>query len=112
MTDSGGRARMTRAVAQTVPSSRRSSDSASARRCDRRRTRPTTLRGVSVGVGQRTVTLKTRHDVVVTRAKHPFRMISIVERSFFQTLRAKFRWGGSVPLVEEDTRSADASDDP
>ena len=53
--------------------------------------------------GQRLVTLTTDQEVRVQQAEHPVRMVSIVDRSFFQTLRQKFRWGGSVPLPDEDS---------
>lgn len=62
--------------------------------------------------GQRTVTLQVDHEVRVSRAENPLRMISIVDRSFFQTLRAKFRWGGSVPLPEDDDLVDDGSAGP
>ena len=52
--------------------------------------------------GQRMVPLSIDHEVRVRRAERPLRLVSIVNRSFFQTLREKFRWGGSVPLLDED----------
>jgi NAD+ kinase len=46
--------------------------------------------------GQREIRI-TPHDRVVLRAaREPFRMLSVVDRSFFATLKAKFHWSGSV----------------
>jgi NAD+ kinase len=46
--------------------------------------------------GQRTVPVKSGDRVILRAAKEPFRMWSIVDRSFFATLKAKFQWSGSV----------------
>lgn len=50
--------------------------------------------------GQRTYRVGSGHEVVVRRSANPIRIMTIVERSYFETLRHKFRWGGSVPLDE------------
>ncbi|MBI4882339.1 MAG: NAD(+)/NADH kinase [Planctomycetes bacterium] len=54
--------------------------------------------------GQRVVTIRNGDLIRIRRSERPLRFVSIVERSFFQTLREKFRWGGSVPLNEEGER--------
>ncbi|MFG0317126.1 MAG: NAD(+)/NADH kinase [Planctomycetota bacterium JB042] len=46
--------------------------------------------------GQRAVPLKPRDRVEVRRSNKTVRFLSIVDRSFFRTLREKFRWGGST----------------
>ena len=46
--------------------------------------------------GQRSVALRAGDEVRVCRSEKTVRLLSIVERSFFQTLRAKFRWAGSA----------------
>lgn len=56
--------------------------------------------------GQRTIPIRSGDHVVLRAAADPFRMLSIVDRSFFATLRAKFQWSGSV------LRGADASPAP
>ncbi len=55
--------------------------------------------------GQRTVKLRSGECLWVQRAADTVRFVSIVERTFFQTLREKFRWGGSVPFPSEDGSS-------
>lgn len=55
--------------------------------------------------GQRTLPIKSGDHVVLRAAADPFRMLSIVDRSFFATLRAKFQWSGSV-LQGADTPRA------
>lgn len=51
--------------------------------------------------GQRTVEMDVGDEFRVRRADLPMRFLSIVDRSFFQTLRAKFRWGGTVLKQDE-----------
>lgn len=51
--------------------------------------------------GQRSVPIAREEELRVRRAPRPLRMLSIVERSFFQTLREKFQWGGSVPMEDQ-----------
>lgn len=46
--------------------------------------------------GQRAVPLKPGDEVRVRCASSTVQILSIVERSFFRTLREKFRWGGSA----------------
>lgn len=46
--------------------------------------------------GQRTIPIRSGDHVILRAAADPFRMLSIVDRSFFATLRAKFQWSGSV----------------
>lgn len=46
--------------------------------------------------GQRKMPLRTRDEVRVRWSRDKVRFLSIVNRSFFQTLREKFNWAGSV----------------
>lgn len=48
--------------------------------------------------GQRTHRLDARAVVHLARCERPLRVMTIVERTFFETLRLKFAWGGSVGL--------------
>lgn len=48
--------------------------------------------------GQRTHEVGCDDRIVIRRAAQPLWTRTIVERSFFETLREKFRWGGSVAL--------------
>lgn len=48
--------------------------------------------------GQRIVAVHAEDAISVRRDPRPFRMLTIVERSFFATLREKFQWSGSASL--------------
>ena len=52
--------------------------------------------------GQRTYDLDAGQEVVVRRTANALRIMTIVERSYFETLRRKFHWSGSVPLEPPD----------
>jgi NAD+ kinase len=54
--------------------------------------------------GQRVFAMGTGDEARIRRAGKPFRMLTVVERSFFETLREKFRWGGSVAVDGEPAR--------
>jgi NAD+ kinase len=56
--------------------------------------------------GQRTIEAERGDELVLRRSEQPFRMMSVVDRSFFETLREKLGWGGSV-VVEKDRGDED-----
>jgi len=51
--------------------------------------------------GQRTYAVQPEDSVHVARSDRPLRIMTIVERSFFETLRRKFHWSGSVTIERE-----------
>jgi NAD+ kinase len=46
--------------------------------------------------GQRLYKLKPGEEVVIKTAPVSFQLIRLVDRSYFETLRKKFHWGGSL----------------
>ncbi len=56
--------------------------------------------------GQRVHQVESDAEVHLCRAATPLRMMTIVRRSFFATLRKKFNWGGSVALDRGNDRSS------
>lgn len=52
--------------------------------------------------GQRTYRVEPRDSVHVARSDRPLRIMTVVERSFFETLRRKFHWSGSVTLERQE----------
>jgi NAD+ kinase len=45
--------------------------------------------------GQRTHRLGARERLSVKKAPHPFRLVKVTGRSYFETLRQKFNWAGT-----------------
>lgn len=51
--------------------------------------------------GQRVHPVEPTAEVRVRRSTRPLRFLTVVNRSFFATLRKKFQWGGSVRLARD-----------
>lgn len=73
-----------------------------ARKLTIRRTGARTAKYAMTMDGQRVHAIESAAEVRVRRSDRPLRFLTIVNRSFFATLRKKFQWGGSVRLPRDD----------
>lgn len=73
-----------------------------ARRLTIRRTGARAAKYAMTMDGQRVHSVESAAEVRVRRSDRPLRFLTVVNRSFFATLRKKFQWGGSVRLARDD----------